>query len=292
VHPILFRIGSYEVASYGVALLAAFGLGIAVAHRRALARGLSGERILDVSMLILVTSLVGARLLWVVTHPQFFRPPYGSWLDAVNPFQADGSFGIVGLSQMGGVALAVISTLVFFAFYRLPILPYADVLAPSVLLGEGITRIGCFLNGCCFGLVCDWPWAVHFPEGSPARALFGDRGVHPTQLYTSALGFAGFALLLALARRRPRDGVVFCAFLVYAGSYRIALDFVRYYEPEVIVLRAGGLAFTVNQVICLALVVAGVAGLLVLRRARGAGQRAEEEPARARRGKAARSPAR
>lgn len=268
MHPILFRIGSYEVASYGVALLVAFAVGIGVAHRRAVAQGLRGERILDVSMLILVSSLVGARLLWVVTHPQFFRPPYGTWWDAVNPFQADGSFGIVGLSMMGGVALAVVAALAFFAWHRLPILPYADVLAPSVLLGEGITRIGCFLNGCCFGLVCDYPWAVSFPEGSPAHALFGDAAVHPAQIYASALGFGGFAFLIWLARRRPPAGTVFAAFLVVGGGYRIALDFVRYYEPEVIVARAGDVAFTVNQAICLALVVAGTGALFWLLRRR------------------------
>jgi phosphatidylglycerol:prolipoprotein diacylglycerol transferase len=261
VHPILFRIGSYEVASYGAALLVASAVGIAVAHRRAVARGLSGERILDVSIAILIASLLGARLLWVATHAQYFRPPYGSWLDAVNPFQADGSFGLVGLTMMGGVALAVVAALALLAWHRLPVLAYADVLAPSVLLGEGITRIGCFLNGCCHGVVCPWPWAVHFPDGSPARSLFGDAGVHPTQLYASLAGFAGFAVLVALARRRPRDGVVFSAFLAWAGAARLAVDQLRYYEPEVIVATLGPLAVSASTLVCAALLVAGLAGL-------------------------------
>jgi len=266
MHPILFEIGGYPVASYGTALLLAFVAGIAVATRRARAQGLDAERVLDCGMLILVTSILGARLFWVVTHPAVFRPPLGSWLDAVNPLQSEGGFGIVGLSMLGGVVLALLSSVAFFACHRLPVLPYVDVLMPSVLLGEGITRIGCFLNGCCHGLVCTAPWGVRFPAGSPAATLFPGVPVHPTQLYASLLGFGSFAFAIWLARRRPFPGAVFFTCLVLVGGYRIALDFVRYYESEVILFRLGGTAFTINQLISLGLVLAGLAGLAVLAR--------------------------
>lgn len=268
MHPILFEIGSYPVASYGTALLLAFVVGITVATRRARAQGLNADRVLDCTMLILVTSILGARLLWVVSHPAVFRPPLGSWLDAVNPFHGDGGFGIVGLSMLGGVVLAVLSSLAFFAYHRLPVLPHVDVIMPSVLLGEGITRIGCFLNGCCHGLPSTVPWGVHFPDGSPAAMLFPGAAVHPTQLYASLLGFASFAFLIWLARRRPFPGAVFFASLVLVGGYRIALDFVRYYESEVILFRVGGTAFTINQLISLGLVLAGIAGIALLARRR------------------------
>jgi phosphatidylglycerol:prolipoprotein diacylglycerol transferase len=268
VHPILFEIGEYPVAAYGAALLIAFTVGITVAMRRARARDLDADRVLDVSMLIVVSSILGARLLWVATHPAVFRPPHGSWLDAVNPLQGDGSFGIVGLSMLGGVVLAILSSLAFFRYHRLPLLPYVDVIMPSVLLGEGITRIGCFLNGCCFGLVCTAPWGVRFPDGSPAAAIFPGAAVHPTQLYASLLGFASFALLVWLARRRVFPGAVFFTSLVLVGGYRIALDFVRYYESQVILFRAAGADFNVSQLIGLGLVLAGIAGLAVLGRRR------------------------
>jgi len=268
MHPILFEVGGYPVAAYGMALLLAFGVGIAVATRRARAQGLDGDRVLDASMLILVSSILGAWLLWVVTHPAMFRPPLGSWLDALSPFHADGGFGTVGLSMLGGVVLALLSSLAFFAYHRLPVLPHADVVMPSVLLGEGITRIGCFLNGCCHGLPCAAPWCVRFPDGSPAAALFPGAAVHPTQLYASLLGFSSFALLVWLARRRPTPGTVFFLSLLLVGGYRILLDFVRYYESQVILFRVGGAHFTVNQLISLGLVLAGVAGTAVLRRRR------------------------
>jgi phosphatidylglycerol:prolipoprotein diacylglycerol transferase len=265
MYPILFEVAGYPVAAYGTALLLAFVVGITVATRRARAQGLDADRVLDCSMLILVTSILGARLLWVVTHPEVFRAPQASWLDAVNPFQG-GGFGVVGLSMLGGVVLALLSSLAFFAYHRLPLWPHVDVIMPSVLLGEGITRIGCFLNGCCFGLACAAPWGVRFPDGSPAATLFPDAPVHPTQLYASFLGFASFALLVWLARRRPFPGAVFFTSLVLVGGYRIALDFVRYYESEVILLRAAGADITINQLIGLGLVLAGIAGVAVLGR--------------------------
>jgi phosphatidylglycerol:prolipoprotein diacylglycerol transferase len=266
MHPILFEIGGYPVAAYGTALLLAFIAGITVATRRARAQGLDADRVLDCTMLILVTSILGARLLWVVTHPEVFRPPQGSWLDAVNPLQGDGSFGIVGLSMLGGVVLALLSSVAFFAYHRLPVLPHVDVIMPSVLLGEGITRIGCFLNGCCHGLVCTAHWGVRFPDGSPAAVLFPGAAVHPAQLYASLLGFASFAFLVWLARRRPFPGAVFFTSVALIGGYRIALDFVRYYESQVILFRAAGAAFTINQLISLGLVLAGIAGVVVLAR--------------------------
>lgn len=268
MHPILFEVGGYQVAAYGLALLLAFVVGIGVAVRRARALGLNGNRVLDASMLILVTSILGARLLWAVTHPEMFQPPHGTWLDAVNPFQGDGSFGIVGLSMMGGVVLAMISAVAFFAYHRLPLLPYVDVIMPSVLLGEGITRIGCFLNGCCHGLVCTAPWGVSFPPGSPAAALFPGAVVHPAQLYASLLGFAGFGLLIWLARRRPFPGAVFFTSVVLVAGYRIVVDFFRYYESQIILFRAAGLDFNINQMISAGLVLVGLAGLAVLRRRR------------------------
>jgi phosphatidylglycerol:prolipoprotein diacylglycerol transferase len=266
MHPILFEIGGYPVAAYGTALLLAFVVGISVAVWRARTQGLDADRVLDATMLILVASILGSRLFWAMTHPEAFRPPQGTWLDVVNPFQSEGGFGVVGLSMLGGVVLALIGSVAFFAYHRLPVLPHVDVIMPSVLLGEGITRIGCFLNGCCFGLVCTAPWGVRFPEGSPAAALFPGAAVHPTQLYASLLAFASFAFLAWLARRRPFPGALFFTSIVLLAAYRVALDFVRYYESQVILFRAAGADITINQAISLGLVLAGVAGLVVLGR--------------------------
>jgi phosphatidylglycerol:prolipoprotein diacylglycerol transferase len=170
--------------------------------------------------------------------------------------------------MLGGVVLAVLSAVAFFAYHRLPVLPYVDIVIPSVPLGEGITRIGCFLSGCCHGLVCTAPWGVRFPDGSAVAVLFPGAAVHPTQLYASLLGFGSFAFLIWLARRRPPPGAIFLTALILVGGYRIVLDFFRYYESQVILFRAAGVDFNINQLISLGLVLAGIAGFAVLWRRR------------------------
>lgn len=274
MHPVLFTVFGYPVSAYGSALLLAFTVGIWVAKRRTEARGLDGEAVVDVAMVILFSSILGARLLFVVTHLDEFRPPRGLWLDAFNPLQSSGQLGIVGLSMLGGVILALAAALVFLRWKRLPVLAFSDLLAPSVALGEGITRIGCFLNGCCFGKVCALPWAVLFPLDSGPSRVLGHIPLHPTQLYASVCGFALFGLLVWLARKPHPDGWIACWYFVIAGSARIYFDFLRYYEPEVIFFRLAGVGITVNQLLSAGLVLLAVGGLLALRgksAARGAG---------------------
>ncbi len=260
MHPFLFEVNGFGLPAYGTFLTLAFGLGIALAARRANARGLDGDRVIDLGLIVLVAALVGSRLLYAVTHVELLRDPETGWTDVVNPFQSAGGAGAVGLSMMGGVVLATLAGVAYVRWKRLPLLPLADVVAPSALLGEAITRIGCFLNGCCHGVVCSLPWGVRFPKGQAALHFPGE-AVHPTQLYTSLLAFVGFLGLLALARRRPAPGVVFCAFLALWGGIRFGVDFVRWYEEGSILFHAGGVAFTIHQAIALGMVLAGGLGL-------------------------------
>jgi len=265
VHPVLFRIGSYEVASYGVLLTLAFAAGIWVARRRAESRGIDGERILDVCMVILFSSILGARLLWVVTHLEEFVAPRGRWTDAFNPFRGGSYVGFAGLSVLGGVALATACALAYLAWKRMPVFASADLLAPSVALGEGITRIGCFLNGCCYGLPCTGWWCVRFPAGSPADVSYHGAAVHPTELYSSLAGFAFFALLSWLWRRRLFDGAVFAAFLALEGVERILLDLIRHQDDSVVWFDVGRTPFTANQGVSVAMLLAAALAFLLLR---------------------------
>jgi phosphatidylglycerol:prolipoprotein diacylglycerol transferase len=267
LHPILFRIGSYEVPAYGVALTIAFAVGIAIGRRRARAVGIDEERVIDACLIALGMSLLGARLLWVATHLEVFAGPGGSWWDALNPF-GTGRMGFTGLSMMGGVVLATASGVAYLAWRGLPLLRTVDVLMPSALLGEGITRIGCFLNGCCYGHPCDGWFCLAFPPGSGAHAAFGGAALHPTQLYASALGVAGFFALSALWRARRADGVVFFAFLVWVGAQRILLDLLRFHDPGTIWARVAGVGIPSSSLLSAALVAVGLAGL-AWRTARG-----------------------
>ena len=231
MHPVLFEILGFPVSSYGAALSLAFAIGIAVAAVRARRVGLETDRMLDMSMWILVSSLVGARLLYVALHWSEFRPPEGTLLDVVNPFGSGDRPGIAGLSVLGGLPAALLAAFAYLRWKRLPILAYMDVAAPSIALGAGITRVGCFLNGCCFGTRCEWPVAVAFPPGSPAGAALPGALLHPTQLYQALAGFALFGLLLLYERRRPAPGAVVAALFLGMGLQRFAVELVRHPGP-------------------------------------------------------------
>jgi phosphatidylglycerol:prolipoprotein diacylglycerol transferase len=211
-----------------------------------LSAGLDSERILDVSAVILVSSIVGARALFVLTHPARFRAPLGEWTDAFVPLAGS---GLAGLSMLGGVVFASAACLATLRARGLPTLRYADVLAPSVAFGEGITRIGCLLNGCCPGAPTSLPWGVRASSGPG----FGEAMLHPTPLYLSLAAFGVFAALLAIARRARRPGTVFFAFLALSGLARLALDPLRAYETPEIAAS--------NAVLAGALAALGLAGL-------------------------------
>ncbi|HOX26761.1 MAG TPA: prolipoprotein diacylglyceryl transferase [Candidatus Krumholzibacteria bacterium] len=218
MHPVLFG----PVKSFGFLLAVSFAVGIWFAVRRGRRAGVAVETIYDLSFVILVSSLIGVRAAYVVTHlSQFAGHPWRVF-----------AFNEGGLTLYGGLVLAIAASWVFCRRRRLPFLRAADLMLPSVALGIGITRIGCYLGGCCFGQPCDLPWAVHFPSGAPATDLFGSAGVHPAQLYSSAGGFLIFGLLLWWERRSARLGETLGRFLLLYGLQRFLVDFVRYYEPS------------------------------------------------------------
>ncbi|MBD3423080.1 MAG: hypothetical protein GF417_01390, partial [Candidatus Latescibacteria bacterium] len=126
--------------------------------------------------------------------------------------------------------------------------------APSIGLGIMITRIGCFLSGCCFGKPTGCPLGMAFPENAPAGYTFPGVSVHPTQLYASGYGLVIFTTLILIDRRKHPPGFLFGFLCVLYGIARFLIDFARYYEESAIV--AGGL--TDNQLISIALLLFGI----------------------------------
>jgi phosphatidylglycerol:prolipoprotein diacylglycerol transferase len=250
MHPELFGI----VKSFGLMLAVSFGVGMWLSVRRARPHGIAAETVLDLVFAVLVSSLIGVRLFYVLTHPGDFHPWYRAF------FIWDG-----GLTLYGGIVLAI--AVVWWLARRrgVPFLVIADVFAPGVMLGIGITRIGCFLAGCCYGQPCDAPVGVHFPPGSPAWTQFGPVAVHPAQLYSSLGGFGVFGLLLLLERWRPVRGATFGRFLLLYGLVRFTVDFSRYYEPEQVL----ALGWSNNQWISLGMMAVGVAVLARVCRGKG-----------------------
>ena len=139
---------------------------------------------------------------------------------------------------------------------------WASALICGLALGLGVTRIGCFLNGCCYGRPTSGPLGVVFPPGSHAGIAFAQTPLHPTQLYTSAVGFSIMLVLLIVERRLPGMGQLFGLYLALEGPARIAMDFVRAYAPGTYVTPG----ITAHQLIALGLTASGL--LLLVRGAR------------------------
>ncbi len=246
MHPQIFGI----IKSYGLMLAISFGVGMWLCVRRGRPRGIGSETILDLLFGVLVSSILGVRLFYVATHLSEFDP----WYRAL--FIWDG-----GLTLYGGILAAMATVGWMCRRRRLRFLDVADIFSPCLALGIGLTRIGCFMAGCCYGKPTACALGVHFPADAPATRAWGASAVHPTQLYASAAGFAIFGLLLLAEKLPGGRGSTFGRFLVLYGGARVAEDFFRTYERN---QRVAGLSN--NQWLSLVLV---LAGLVVLWRTRG-----------------------
>ncbi len=258
MHPILIHLGKLQIRSYGFMLAVSFLLGIYLAGRRAKRFGVDPQKILDLSVIIILGAVVGSRLLYVVFHLDQYSNP----LDMFALWQGGATF-------YGGFLLAMAASFWWVHRHRLSFLTVADIVAPSIALGLVFTRVGCLLSGCCFGKPTHQAWGLVFPPDSPAGAaaalMASQRGVdhvalHPTQAYASIAGLVIFAILMLTEPAHPRRGATFGKLLVLYGIGRFTIDFFRYYEANARVLM--GLTF--NQVISVVLVVIGL--FLMLRR--------------------------
>jgi phosphatidylglycerol:prolipoprotein diacylglycerol transferase len=256
VFPTLFHLGPFVIRSYGVLLALSFLVGVPLAARRAKKDGLDPEVILSMAWTIVVSGVAGARILYILQHPSGFIA------DPMEVFRLWNG----GLTLFGGLALATLTTILVLRKKAGRSWAYTDALAPFVAFGEGLTRIGCFLNGCCFGRACTLPWAVTFPQDSYVSTTMGyPHALHPSQLYQSALGFLLFAVTTYVWKRRSFDGQVFWVFVMGEGVSRFIADFFRYYEGAQVVSLMGA-PISESQLASIGFVVFGALGYGIRRR--------------------------
>jgi len=261
MRPVLFELFGFPVPPYGFMLALSFLLGTGLAVWRARRNDLDPHAILDLAILIIIGVGVGSRLYYVFLHLEEFR---GNLLNAFNPFLEGGAGG--GLVMYGGLLGGLLAGFLYLRLKRLSFARYADAFAPSIALGVFLTRIGCFLHGCCFGKPWDGPLAVSFPPASPAghfQEQIQAAGLHPSQLYESLGGLVILVVLLALGRRWKRwEGLQFYMVILMYAVLRFGVELTRHFEPGE---RLGPL--THNQVVCIVLFV--FFGGLTLRVVRG-----------------------
>ncbi len=249
--PTVLRIGNLHIYSYGVMLFISFVLGIAVVEHRAKKFGVDPKKVTDLALWVLLAVVVGSRLFYVAFHWQEFSND----LVGIIAFWRG---GLAGLMFYGGFIGGIIAGVLFVRLNKLPVRKLMDAVTPAIMLGEGFTRIGCFLNGCCFGVPTSGACGMVFPSHSPAGATFLGQTIHPTQLYSSAAGFLLFLFALWLERRHLKPGVLSAIMLVLYSFFRFGIDFVRYYENSA--------NFWGNQIVSLALAAVGVALLILFLR--------------------------
>jgi phosphatidylglycerol---prolipoprotein diacylglyceryl transferase len=218
--PILLELGPFRIHAYGLGLAVSFLVGSWLVTRRGRRLGYAEDDLMRLFWWILVSSLIGSRLYYALQHPQDFAD---NWLGVSQIWRG-------GLTQYGGLIGALIVGGLFIRSQRWSFRRVSDLIAPALALGEGLTRIGCFYNGCCFGKVCGLPWAVRFPPGSHAHAVLGPQSVHPSQLYLSLSNLMLFVLLLPLGERLRRPGRLFAVYLAASSVLRFLVDFTRFYE--------------------------------------------------------------
>jgi phosphatidylglycerol:prolipoprotein diacylglycerol transferase len=256
VHPELVHWGWLHIRSYGLMLALAFLIGTLLALREAGRLGLDEDKVVNVILVVLVSSVLGARALYVLEHVGEFRR---QWTGVLAVWQG-------GLTLYGGVVAGTVGGLVAARRFGLPMWTLADALTPSVALGTAFGRVGCFLNGCCYGRPTTLPWGVRFPPDSFASLEFGDTPVHPSQLYFAITGLALFLATWALRTRIKPPGALFWWFMLAFALIRIPLDMTRAYEAAAVVLKVGSAGITESQLTSFALVMFSLLMLLRLRR--------------------------
>jgi phosphatidylglycerol:prolipoprotein diacylglycerol transferase len=171
-----------------------------------------------------------------------------------------------GLTLYGGIVAGTVVGLTAARQMSLPMWTVADALTPAFALGTVFGRIGCFLNGCCYGVPTTLPWGVRFPADSFAGLEFGNAPLHPSQLYFALAGLVLFGVVWALRKRLDTPGFVFWSFLLMFALVRIPLDATRAYEPEARLLTLGAVDIKESQVTSLALALFATLMMVRLRR--------------------------
>ena len=231
MHPIALLLGPLTIHWYGIMIAVAFLAGLWTATLRARRANIPGERIADIVLWLMVGAILGARIVYVTTY----------WKDefANQPLSEIFMIQHGGLVYYGGLIGATLAGFIYIRWKKLPLWKVADVLAPSCALGNFFGRIGCFLNGCCYGRPTHVPWAVQFPNHSYAwdmqlqQQLIGPDHpalpVHPTEIYDAVNNILLYVLLAWLFRRKKFDGQVFATYLV---GYAITRTFMEYFRGD------------------------------------------------------------
>ncbi len=222
--PILFKFFGITVYSYGFFLSFAFMLCLMLILRRARFMDIAPHYVLDLGLYIIISGIVGARLFYIFSNFNYYLE---------NPLEIF-LLNKGGLVFHGGLILALIVGIAIVKIWKLPVLQMADLVITFLPLGQAIGRVGCFLNGCCYGKPTESIFGIKFPTYSFAANAFGpDIYVYPTQIFSSIADLAIFFILLLRMKKKQYDGQAVIYYLFLYGVARFFLEFLRADNPIV-----------------------------------------------------------
>lgn len=238
MYPVLFRIGGFEVTSFGVMVAVGALVGLWLFQRELRRDGLSSGAV-DAGIAGVLGGMAGAKLLWIFEHAG--EEPL---LDLI--------LSRGGMSWFGGFAGGLGAAILLLGWRRIPIVPAIAAATPALAIGHAIGRIGCLLVGDDYGRPTTLPWGIAFPQGLPPT----DVPVHPTQIYEAVALVPLAWLLLRMRRHGASPRRVLGAYLALAGGIRFLIEFLR---VDVRVLGP----FSVAHVAAFVVALVGVALLLL-----------------------------
>lgn len=213
MHPIICRIGPFTLYSYGLTLVIAFIAGSVLAGLRAKKENINPEIIFNLCFIAFIFGVIGSRLFYIIENLAYY---------ARNPLEII-MLQKGGLSWFGGLILGSCSAFVYIKRKKLSVYKILDLIAPYLALAQAIGRIGCFLNGCCFGKVSRF--GIYFPVHKAALI--------PTQLYSSLALFLIFLVLKYFQDKPHKEGQIFFLYLLLYSIKRFVIEFWRADNPAV-----------------------------------------------------------
>ena len=242
--PTILSYKGLEISSYGLMLVVAFLTCNYLLRKDLTKKGENPDVADDITFRAAIGGIIGSKIYYLIENPSSIE----QMINASSILEAIKIFGS-GLVFLGGLIGGMISVTLYLRKNKIEWLKAADWVAPYLILGHAIGRIGCFLVGDCYGTTCKLPWGLHFGKGLPATTYenfyiyypevfnteyfqstysSGDLiAVHPTQLYEFCTGILIFFYLLYIRKKDHYHGLIMFEYLFLAGLARFLVEFIR-----------------------------------------------------------------
>ena len=258
----LLTIGDFQIPAYGVMAVIGYLVGIYVMNKEAERNGIKPLLIQSLSMWIIVGMLIGARIWYVWENWELFSS------DILSIFKLwEG-----GMVFYGGFIGGFIGGILFIKIAKLPLAKVMDIAAPGVAIAIAIGRIGCFLNGCCYGKITDSRIGVCFParwnppaywehlqQGLIPQGASHSLPVIPTQLISTLNLLIIFGILWRIRKKGFFNGFLFTLFIGLYGLQRFIVDFLRHYSQNALILKY----LTLSQITSIFLMITSITVIII-----------------------------